>query len=170
MATQRQSDGTTHDLDEQIETLKQCKLLSENQVYVLCEKAREILSQEPNIKSIKSPVSIVGDVHGQFYDVMELFNIAGMPPDVTFLFLGDYVDRGHFSVETVLLIVALKVRYNGRVTLMRGNHESRSITQVYGFYDECLRKYGNANVWKYMTDLFDYLPLGALIDDQVSSI
>ena len=97
---------------------------------------------------------------------MELFKIGGKPPDTNYLFMGDYVDRGYHSVESVTLLTALKVRYKDRVTILRGNHESRQITQVYGFYDECSRKYGNANVWKYFTDLFDYLPLTALIESQ----
>jgi serine/threonine-protein phosphatase 2A catalytic subunit len=101
------------------------------------------------------------------HDLSELFRIGGNSPDTNYLFMGDYVDRGYYSVETVTLLVAMKVRYRDRVTILRGNHESRQITQVYGFYDECLRKYGNANVWKCFTDLFDYLPLTALIENQV---
>jgi serine/threonine-protein phosphatase 4 catalytic subunit len=98
---------------------------------------------------------------------LELFKIGGEPPYVSYLFLGDYVDRGLYSVETFLLLLTYKVRYKSKFFLIRGNHESRQITQVYGFYDECLRKYGSLNIWKYCTDIFDYLPLAAVIDDKI---
>ncbi|PPD81783.1 hypothetical protein GOBAR_DD21300 [Gossypium barbadense] len=156
-------DSNSHgNLDEQISQLMQCKPLAEQEVRVLCDKAKEILMDESNVQPVKSPVTICGDIHGQFHDLAELFRIGGKCPDTNYLFMGDYVDRGYYSVETVTLLVALKVRYPQRITILRGNHESRQITQVYGFYDECLRKYGSANVWKIFTDLFDYFPLTAL--------
>jgi diadenosine tetraphosphatase ApaH/serine/threonine PP2A family protein phosphatase len=94
---------------------------------------------------------------------MELFRVGGDVPDTNYLFMGDFVDRGFYSLESFLLLLCLKVRYPDRMTLIRGNHESRQITTVYGFYDECLRKYGSANVWRYCCDVFDYLALGAIV-------
>ncbi|CAE7198751.1 unnamed protein product [Rhizoctonia solani] len=155
------------EVDGWIAQLGQCKQLSEPDVKRLCEKTREILMEESNVQPVRCPVTVCGDIHGQFHDLSELFRIGGNSPDTNYLFMGDYVDRGYYSVETVTLLVTLKLRYRDRVTILRGNHESRQITQVYGFYDECLRKYGNANVWKYFTDLFDFLPLTALIDNQI---
>lgn len=151
-------------LDEQIARVKQCQHLTEPEVFALCESAKAILTDECNVPNVPSPVTVVGDIHGQFYDLMELFQIGGFTPDTNYLFMGDYVDRGYYSVECVTLVVLLKTRYRNRVTILRGNHESRQITQVYGFYDECLRKYGNANVWKHFTELFDFLPLAATVD------
>lgn len=154
-------------IDQWIERLLRCEYLTEAEIQELCSKASEVLSEEDNVQDVNCPVTVCGDVHGQFHDLVELFRVGGKPPETNYLFMGDYVDRGYYSVETVSLLFALKVRYPDRVTITRGNHESRQITQVYGFYDECLRKYGNANVWKHFTDLFDFLPLTALIEKQI---
>lgn len=155
------------DVDGMIERLRNCNYLKEAEVKWLCERGREILIDESNVQRVDAPVTICGDIHGQFYDLVELFRVGGECPSTSYLFLGDFVDRGYYSVETFLLLLALKVRYPDRITLIRGNHESRQITQVYGFYDECLRKYGSVNVWRYCTDLFDYLSLSAVVDDRI---
>jgi serine/threonine-protein phosphatase 4 catalytic subunit len=155
------------DLDRQIEQLKRCEIIKESEVKDLCHRAMEILMEESNVQRVDAPVTICGDIHGQFYDLKELFKVGDDCPDTNYLFLGDFVDRGYYSVETFLLLLALKVRYPDRITLIRGNHESRQITQVYGFYDECLKKYGSVNVWRYCTEIFDYLSLSALIEDRV---
>ena len=131
------------------------------------QQAKEILQQESNVQPVNAPVTVCGDIHGQFYDLAELFRIGGACPETNYLFMGDYVDRGYYSLETVTLLVALKVRYRNRITILRGNHESRQITQVYGFYDESLRKYGNANVWKHFTDTFDFLPMTAVVAGRI---
>jgi len=160
--------NSTHgDLDRQIEQLKKCEYISEIEVKELCEKATEILMEESNVQRVDPPVTLCGDIHGQFYDLMELFKVGGHVPDTNYLFMGDFVDRGYNSVETFLLLLALKVRYPDRITLIRGNHESRQITQVYGFYEECMRKFGGVNVWRYCTEIFDYLSLSAIINDRI---
>jgi len=164
--TAKLANSDVTNLDRQIEHLLECKPLPEAEVKALCEKAKEILTTESNVQPVRAPVTVCGDIHGQFYDLLELFRIGGKPPETNYLFMGDYVDRGFHSVECVTLLFALKVRYRDRITVLRGNHESRQITQVYGFYDESNKKYGNPNVWKFFTDLFDYVPLTATVENQ----
>ena len=158
---------TKGDIDSWIEKLLKCEIISEQDVLRLCEKSQEIFEKEENVQNVSAPVTICGDIHGQFHDLMELFKISGKPPDVNYLFLGDYIDRGYYSIECVCLLLAFKVRYPARVTLLRGNHETKALTHVYGFYDECFRKYGNPNVWKHLTDLFQFLPLTSLVEGQL---
>jgi len=157
----------TNELDKQIEMLGSCEYIKESDVKSLCSKAKDILREESNVVKVEAPVTVCGDIHGQFFDLKELFLVGGETPETNYLFMGDFVDRGAFSVETFLLLLALKVRYPDRITLIRGNHESRQITQVYGFDDECLRKYGSVNVWHYCTEIFDFLPLASTIEDKI---
>ncbi|KAA8570953.1 hypothetical protein EYC84_000330 [Monilinia fructicola] len=158
------------DLDRAISQLRACRPIPEAEVRELCHKARELLIEEGNVVTVTAPVTICGDIHGQFHDLMELFRVGGDVPDTNYLFMGDFVDRGFYSLESFLLLLCLKVRYPDRMTLIRGNHESRQITTVYGFYDECLRKYGSANVWRYCCEVFDYLALGAIVLGASSSL
>lgn len=157
--------------DEWLETVKKYQALQENDMKELCEMVKEILMEESNIQPVKSPVTVCGDIHGQFSDLLELFRISGgFPDNVNYIFLGDYVDRGYFSLETFTLLMCLKVKYPSRITLVRGNHESRQITQVYGFYEECLTKYGSTTVWKYCCQVFDFLTIAAIIDGEILCI
>ncbi|KAJ1338704.1 serine/threonine-protein phosphatase PP1-1 [Microdochium nivale] len=242
-------------LDEWLEEAKQCHYLPEPVMKELCEMVKEVLMEESNIQPVSTPVTICGDIHGQFYDLLELFRVAGgmpgqtapdppatstfsinpadiepptsitkpkllkrlkkaqraaggelssspgqdsmlsgdsddeglgihqSPPptssaettsnapvtnaDPKFIFLGDFVDRGYFSLETFTLLMCLKARYPEQIILVRGNHESRQITQVYGFYEECQQKYGNASVWKACCQVFDFLVLAAIVDGEI---
>lgn len=283
--------------DEWLEQAKLCHYLPEADMKRLCEIVKECLMEESNIQPVEAPVTVCGDIHGQFYDLLELFHVAGgMPGEVdqraaekaaqerdapkkgkrssmssgttainaadiepptqitdpkvqrkmkrrfqrdsaytsaasedgsqtgeegdeergrvrsrsvgednegvddddasedsgvgvrspgpsrsksaakkadqatglqNFIFLGDFVDRAYFSLETFTLLMCLKAKYPDKVTLVRGNHESRQITQVYGFYEECQQKYGNASVWKSCCQVFDFLALAAIIDGKV---
>lgn len=287
--------------DEWLSQAKLCRYLPEADMKRLCETVKECLMEESNIQPVSAPVTVCGDIHGQFYDLLELFNVAGgMPGEVdernmalkaeqvktsaadsakspsrtssgstgvinaadleppsqisdpkvmrkmkrryqrdsaytsaasndgseptgdveeesrgrvrsrsmdqddeddfeddesedsgvgvrspgpsrsksmsttdyangkqNFIFLGDFVDRGYFSLETFTLLMCLKAKHPDKITLVRGNHESRQITQVYGFYEECQQKYGNASVWKSCCQVFDFLALAAIIDGKV---
>lgn len=155
------------ELDQWIEIAKQCKYLPENDLKKLCDIVCELLMEESNVQPVSTPVTVCGDIHGQFYDLEELFRTGGHVPDTNYIFMGDFVDRGYYSLETFTRLLTLKARYPNKITLLRGNHESRQITKVYGFYDECYTKYGNASPWKYCCRVFDLLTIAAIIDNQV---
>ncbi|KAG9128628.1 hypothetical protein Leryth_017100 [Lithospermum erythrorhizon] len=110
--------------------------LSEAEIRSLCAASREIFLQQPNLLELEAPIKICGDIHGQYGDLLRLFEYGGFPPEANYLFLGDYVDRGKQSLETICLLLAYKIKYPENFFLLRGNHECASINRIYGFYDE----------------------------------
>ncbi|KAJ0253774.1 Serine/threonine-protein phosphatase PP1 isozyme 8 [Hirschfeldia incana] len=140
--------------------------LSESEIRQLCFNARQIFLSQPNLLELHAPIRICGDIHGQYQDLLRLFEHGGYPPSANFLFLGDYVDRGKQSLETICLLLAYKIRYPSKIFLLRGNHEDAKINRIYGFYDECKRRF-NVRLWKIFTDCFNCLPVAALIDDKI---
>ncbi|EDR24451.1 serine/threonine protein phosphatase ppe1, putative [Entamoeba dispar SAW760] len=155
------------DIDKCIEQVKGGDILSEHDLLELCFTVKAIMALESNVLEIKTPVTVCGDIHGQFYDLLRLFEIGGNIPDVQYLFMGDYVDRGIYSIETITFLLLHKVKYPDRIHLLRGNHETRMITQDYGFYDECIQKYGNPAAWTIFMDVFDYFNVAAVIDNSI---
>ncbi|XVF06017.1 hypothetical protein REPUB_Repub06bG0011900 [Reevesia pubescens] len=140
--------------------------LSEGEIRQLCVNARQIFLSEPNLLQLHAPIKICGDVHGQYQDLLRLFEYGGYPPAANYLFLGDYVDRGKQSLETICLLLAYKIRYPNRISFLRGNHEDAKINRIYGFYDECKRRF-NVRLWKIFTDCFNSLPVAAVIDEKI---
>ncbi|MGH0176329.1 UNVERIFIED_CONTAM: hypothetical protein FKN15_072566 [Acipenser sinensis] len=110
--------------------------LSETEIRGLCLKSREIFLSQPILLELEAPLKVCGDIHGQYHDLLRLFEYGGFPPESNYLFLGDYVDRGKQSLETICLLLAYKVKYPENFFLLRGNHECASINRIYGFYDE----------------------------------
>ena len=127
----------------------------------------ELLYTESNVLRLFSPMVICGDIHGQLEDLLELFKVSGDMKRQKYLFMGDYVDRGYFSLNTFLYLVCLKLKSPDRFFLLRGNHESRQVSQMYGFYNECLLNYGHSGIWNMCNEAFDLLPVAALIDKDV---
>ena len=140
--------------------------MSEEEIKLLINKCKEILKQQPSFLELACPISILGDIHGQYFDLLRLFEYGGYPPSTNYLFLGDYVDRGKQSIETICLLMAYKIKYPENFFMIRGNHEAELVNRIYGFYDECRKRY-NVKLWKNFTDMFNWLPIAALIDDKI---
>lgn len=145
--------------------------VSNDDIKYILNKSRSIFLDQPALLRLSPPVKIVGDIHGQFGDMIRMFNTCGYPPFTNYLFLGDYVDRGYKSLETILLLLCYKIKYPENFFMLRGNHELANITKIYGFYDECKRRLlsitGNHKVWKSFVDVFNTLPIAATINDKI---
>ncbi|KDQ63567.1 hypothetical protein JAAARDRAFT_53766 [Jaapia argillacea MUCL 33604] len=140
--------------------------LKNAEITAICQAAREVFLSQPTLIELSPPVKIVGDVHGQYSDLIRLFEMCGFPPAANYLFLGDYVDRGKQSLETILLLLCYKIKYPENFFLLRGNHECANVTRVYGFYDECKRRC-NIKTWKTFIDVFNCLPIAAIVASKI---
>jgi len=140
--------------------------LRENDIKYLATTSRNIFQRQPMLVELEAPIKIVGDIHGQYYDLLRLFEYGGYPPESNYLFLGDYVDRGKQSLEVISLLLAYKIKYAENFFLLRGNHECASINRIYGFYDECKRRF-SIGLWKAFTDCFNCLPVAGLVDEKI---
>jgi serine/threonine-protein phosphatase PP1 catalytic subunit len=169
------SPGSQFNLDEMIQRLLDAGYsgkttrnvcLKNNEIAMICQTAREIFLSQPSLLELSPPVKIVGDVHGQYGDLIRLFDMCGFPPSANYLFLGDYVDRGKQSLETILLLLCYKIKYPENFFLLRGNHECANVTRVYGFYDECKRRC-NIKTWRIFIDTFNALPITAIVAHKI---
>lgn len=136
------------------------------EIQLICYHAREIFLNQPSLLRLQAPIKVVGDIHGQFTDLLRILKLSGVPAETNYLFLGDYVDRGKQSLETILLLFCYKIKYRDNFFMLRGNHESANVTKMYGFFDECKRR-TSSKTWKMFIDVFNTLPFAAIIQDRI---
>lgn len=141
-------------------------ILKEDEVRAILKLAKDIFATQPMLLELDGPIKVVGDIHGQYYDMLRIFEKGSYPPDSNYLFLGDYVDRGKHSMEVITLLLCYKIKYPENFFMLRGNHESAPINRMYGFYDDCKRRY-NVKVWKQFTEAFNWMPVAAIIGEKI---
>jgi len=143
--------------------------LPEEDIVVICRAARNVFLAQPALLELKAPINVCGDIHGQYHDLLRIFEMMGFPDEPTeggYLFLGDYVDRARQSIETICLLLCYKLLYQETFFLLRGNHECATLNRIYGFFDECKRRY-NVRLWRIFGDCFNCMPVAAVIEDKV---
>lgn len=133
----------------------------------LCDDAKTLLQNYPPLRKIDKTVVVVGDLHGNLHDLVRILLINGLPPKTNYLFLGDTVDRGDFSIEVVTLLLALHNSFIDNVTILRGNHEYPDINEKFGFKESVNAQYGDATLWEKFNEVFSYLPISAVIHQHI---
>lgn len=136
----------------------------------ICEEAIEVFKRKSCLVKISGKFIIVGDIHGSIMDLLRIFRVFGRPPQTRYLFLGDYVDRGSFSVPVICLLFSLMIMHPDDVFLLRGNHEFSIVNQSYGFLAECRERFGTVSPWVKINEAFDYCPLAALLNNEVFAV
>lgn len=159
--------SSSFDVDVIITKILSGTLPTPAEITELNSAARELFQTYPNVVPVAAPVTICGDIHGQFDDLLELFRIGGSLPYTSYVFMGDYVDRGLHSIESITYLLALKLKYPSYLTLLRGNHESSGTSYHFGFRDEIVRRYGSAALWDVFLQTFNALPLAALVSGRI---
>ena len=162
------------DIDEFIDRVMSAKSkpvgyfvpMTEDELIDIAFQALAVFSEQSMLIEVDAPVKFCGDIHGQFYDLLRVFDYGGDPRTTSYVFLGDYVDRGRQSIECIALLFALKIRYPDTFHLLRGNHESDTINRIYGFYDECKRRF-SVKVWKAFCEAFNFMPVSALVSNKI---
>ncbi|KAF8385320.1 gsp-4 [Pristionchus pacificus] len=144
--------------------------VSEQDLIMCCSAVKAVFASQSTLVEIDPPVVVCGDIHGQYADLLRIFDKEGFPPDSNYLFLGDYVDRGRQNIETIILMFCYKIKYPENFFMLRGNHECPAINRVYGFYEECNRRYKSTRLWQIFNDTFNWMPLTALTGGRILSM
>ncbi|GMS80385.1 hypothetical protein PENTCL1PPCAC_2560, partial [Pristionchus entomophagus] len=140
---------------------------TEHEVFTFLEACYKMFMSQPMCLELTPPLTLCGDIHGQFNDLIRIFKTNGFPPKTNYLFLGDYIDRGTHSIETMLFLLAIKLKYPLHFFLLRGNHETSIVNRIYGFHQNIMQRYGTERVYNAFTEVFTVMPLSALVGKRI---